>query len=49
MKLSDFFRSKRHQVGWQGPGSEPNPIVIGALVALVVAGVYMALMMFGKG
>jgi hypothetical protein len=49
MKLSELFRSKRPQVGWQGPGGEPNPIVIGALVALVMAVAYMALNMFGKG
>jgi len=49
MKLSELFRSKREQVGWQGPGGEPNPILIGALVALVMAGAYMALVMFGKG
>ena len=48
MKWSEFFRSKRQQVGWQGPGGEPSPIVIGGLVALVVAGVYLALMIFGS-
>jgi len=48
MKWSELFRSKRDQVGWQGAGGEPSPIVIGALVALVMAGAYMALVMFGK-
>lgn len=47
MKLSELFRPKRQQVGWQGPGGEPSPILIGALVALVLAGGYMALMIFG--
>ena len=47
MKLSELFRSKREQVGWQGQGGEPSPVVIGGLVALVVAGVYLALVMFG--
>jgi len=45
--LGELFRSKRQQVGWQGQGGEPSPVVIGALVALVIAGGYMALMMFG--
>jgi hypothetical protein len=49
MRLSELFRSKREQVGWQGQGGEPSPILIGALVAMVIAGGYMALIVFGKG
>jgi len=49
MKLSELFKPKREQIGWHGPGGGPSPIVIGALVALVMAGAYMALVMFGKG
>jgi hypothetical protein len=48
MKFSELFRTKRPQVGWQGPSSEPNPILIGAIVALVMAGAYMALILFGS-
>jgi len=47
MKLSQLFRSKRQQVGWQGQGGEPSPFLIGALVAVVMAGAYLAIMMFG--
>ena len=48
MKLRDLFRSKRRQVGWQGPGGEPSPILIGGLVALIIAGAYAAVVMFGS-
>ena len=48
MKLNTLFKVKRPQVGWQGPGGEPSPLVIGALVALAIAGAYIAFMMFGK-
>jgi len=47
MKLSELFRSKRSQVGWQGQGGEPSPFLIGALVAMVLAGAYAAIVMFG--
>ncbi len=46
MKLKDLFKAKP-TVGWQGQGGEPNPVVIGALVAVVVAGAYVALMALG--
>jgi hypothetical protein len=46
MKLQDLFKAKR-PVGWRGQGGEPSPVLIGALVALIVAGAYTALVMFG--
>ena len=46
MKLTDLFKPKP-QVGWQGQGGSPSPVLIGALVALVMAGGYIALVMFG--
>ena len=47
MKLSQLFRTKRPQVGWQGHGGEPSPFLIGGLVAVVMAGVYAAIVLFG--
>jgi hypothetical protein len=46
MKLRDLFKAKR-PIGWQGHGGEPSPVVIGAVVALIIAGAYVLLMMFG--
>ena len=46
MKLKDLLKAKR-PVGWQGQASEPSPVLVGAIVALVVAGAYVALVMFG--
>jgi hypothetical protein len=46
MKLSDLFKPKP-PIGFQGQGSEPNPVVIGALVALIMGGAYVLLVMFG--
>jgi len=38
---------QRRRIGWQGQGGEPSPAVIGALVALVMGGAYVAVVMFG--
>jgi len=46
MKWSRFLRSKP-KLGWQGRGGEPSPVFIGAIVALVIAGAYAAIMIFG--
>jgi len=46
MRLKDFFKANR-PVGWQGQAGEPSPVVIGAIVALIVAGAYVALVTFG--
>jgi len=46
MKLSDVFKSKR-KVGWQGQSSEPSPVLIGAIVALLITIGYVVLVVFG--
>jgi len=49
MKVTDFIRRVfvKRRVGWQGQGGEPSPALIGALVALLLAGVYAAVVLFG--
>ena len=45
--LRRFFVKQRRRVGWQGQGGEPSPALIGALVALLMAGAYAAIVVFG--
>ncbi len=51
MKVIESLRrllfKQRRRVGWQGQGGEPSPAIIGALVALVMAGAYAAVVVFG--
>jgi len=51
MKVSQRLRQmlfkQRRRIGWQGQGSEPSPAIIGALVALLLAGAYAAIVVFG--
>ncbi len=51
MKATEFLRrlvfKQRRRVGWQGQGGEPSPALIGALVALLLAGAYVVVVLFG--
>jgi hypothetical protein len=45
--LRRFFFKQRRRIGWQGQGGEPSPAVIGAIVALLLAGAYVVVVVFG--
>ena len=46
-RLRQMFFKQRRRIGWQGQGGEPSPAIIGALVALLLAGAYAAVVVFG--
>lgn len=46
-RLRQMFLKQRRRIGWQGQGGEPSPAIIGALVAMVMAGAYAAVVVFG--
>ena len=46
-RLRQMFLKQRRRIGWQGQGGEPSPAIIGALVAMVMAGAYAVVVVFG--